>query len=247
MSSFSQLALPSLFSFSLPGIAILRLLDCLDVSRIVLAILPRHHNLAAEDRPLGQSLAGRHGGGGGVLLLANCHVDVIDVSSSLSFSFSLSSSSPLHRRRDGLSGVNDSYTQCSVSVSLKIRYKSGADQSRGRPSRRGRRNDCTKRTYEVRTNRTEQRSALPTPPERHGEGARQRARSVLLPRLPPLPPEQHFSFHLKHRFVTSCATSRVGAWLGRPRGRLADLGGHCTSGAPSTAERSARTDALPRC
>lgn len=74
-------------SLSLPDIAILRLLDCLDVARIVLAILPGHQNLGAEDRPLCQSLAGRHGG---VLLLANCHEDVIDVRVPLSFSLLLS-------------------------------------------------------------------------------------------------------------------------------------------------------------
>ena len=62
------------------------MLDRLDVSRIVLAIRPGHHHLCAQDGPLGQSLAGRHGG---VLPLANCHEDFMDVRFLLSLSLSL--------------------------------------------------------------------------------------------------------------------------------------------------------------
>ena len=195
----------------------------------MLAVLPGHHHLGAEDRPLGQSLAGRHGG---ALLPANCHEDVIDVRDPLSFSL-LASSAPLVAVGSDRA-VCERYTHTlvhrTVSVSVSLPYDTldvTEEEERSGPS--GAEDERTEPNKEVRC------QLLRT--ERHGESAttargRPSARSVLLPRLPRQPPEQHFSFHLKHRFVTLCATSSRGAWLQSLRGRPADLrsGGDFTRG-----------------
>ena len=109
--SLLQLHFCSFLSFPfLPDITVLRLLHRLDVSRIVLAIRPGHHHLCAQDGPLGQSLAGRHGG---VHPLANCHEDFMDVRFLLSLTefarpVAFSSASVKSRRRR--SDANDTHT-----------------------------------------------------------------------------------------------------------------------------------------
>ena len=170
--SLLQLYFCSFLSFPfLPDITVLRLLHRLDVSRIVLAIRPGHHHLCAQDGPLGQSLAGRHGG---VHPLANCHEDFMDVRFLLSLTefarpVAFSSASVKSRRRR--SDANDTHTltvshthtaQCQC---LRQRY---VTEVQGTAS--------TNRTKKCAANLSRLRTT-----ERHGAAAAERAQCFTAP------------------------------------------------------------------